>query len=62
MNPNPYFKYLVESFLRRLDRFATPKEMSRKQRRKLKKKQKSRLFTVFGAIPTAIKISMRRSR
>ncbi|QQK79747.1 YqzE family protein [Salicibibacter cibi] len=62
MNPNPYFKYLVESFLRRLDRFAAPKEMSRKQRRKLKKKEKSRLFTVFGAIPTAIKISMRKSR
>ncbi|SDI32292.1 YqzE family protein [Natribacillus halophilus] len=62
MNPNPYFKYLIESFLRRLDHFAAPKELTRKERRRLKKKRKSRLFTVFGMIPTALKISMRRSR
>ncbi|MBB6448892.1 hypothetical protein HNR44_000841 [Geomicrobium halophilum] len=62
MNPNPYFKYLIESFLRKIDSFAAPQEVSRKEQRRLKKKRRLRLFTVFGMIPTALKISMRKSK
>ncbi|MBM7633684.1 hypothetical protein [Geomicrobium sediminis] len=61
MNPNPYLKYLVESFLKGLENFFSH-ETSYWERRKARKKRKVKLFTMFGMVPTAMKISYRQAR
>ncbi|GAK03363.1 hypothetical protein JCM19037_1683 [Geomicrobium sp. JCM 19037] len=61
MNPNPYLKYLVETFLRGMENFFSS-ETTYRERRQARKKRKLRMFTMFGLIPTAMKISYRRAK